>query len=121
MRIYAERGLNNILFELTERKFENKYKKFFLYSKIYIEKFFKRKDKPTGVYIDYTYGYKTKDPPMHYYRHVFPPDMPITKFEILKFANMTMEEYHSSFVEESDEEEMQIYNLRAIQINFVYT
>jgi hypothetical protein len=121
MRIFAEKGRNDILFQFTEHKFENKYKKFFQYSKTFINKFFKRKDKISGVYIDYTWGYKTKEPGITFTRHVFPPDMEITKANVLRWAFSDMEEKHNQFVEKSDPEEEQIYHLREIDINFIYT
>lgn len=121
MRIYDERGLNNVLFEFTERKFDNKYKAFFQYAKTFTKKFWKRKDKISGVYIDYIWGYKTKEPGQYYTRHPFPYDMPLTQSNILKYAFSEMEERHNVFIDESDPERQQIYYLRGVQINFVYT
>lgn len=121
MRVYTERGGNFVEFEFTAFKFENKVKNFLQYSKRFSNKFFKRKEKISGVYIDYTFGYKTKEPELYYTRHSFPPDMKITQSEILKFAISDMEAKHDIFIDQSDPERQQIYYLRSITIHFLYT
>lgn len=121
MRIFSGYGRNDVLFEFTEHKFNNKINAFLRYSKQFTKKFFKRKEKVSGVYIDYIWGYKTKEPEMYYTRHSFPVDMKITQSELLKFAISDMEEKHDIYVDKSDPDESNIYYLRGIQINFIYT
>jgi hypothetical protein len=121
MRIYRSHGTNSILFEFTEHKFNNKINSFLQYSKHFTKKFFKRKEKPSGVYYDYIWGYKTKEPETYYTRHVYPVDMRITQSEVLKYAISDMEEKHNIYVDKSDPAESNIYYLRAIEIHYIYT
>lgn len=121
MRIYSSYGTNSILFEMTERKFNNKINSFLRFSKKFTKKFFKRKEKPSGVYYDYIWGYITKEPELYYTRHVFPVDMKITLGEVIKYAVSDMEEKHNNYVNKSDPQESNIYYLRAIEIHFIYT
>jgi hypothetical protein len=86
MRIYSEHGRNDILFEFTEIKYKNKIKSFKRFAKEFTSKFFKRKAKVSGCYIDYTWGYKTKEPGISYSRILFPVDDPHTLSKILEFA-----------------------------------
>lgn len=121
MRIFKVKKQNNILFQFTERKFDNKINSFKKFAKTYTRSFFKRKDKPSGVYVNYTWGYKTKEPGIYFTRHVFPLGVPMNLNEVLKWVISDMEEKHNIFIDHSDEEEKQIYYLREIEINFVYT
>lgn len=121
MRIYAEKGQQNILFEFTERKFDNKINSFLKYSKTFTKKFFRRKNKPTGCYIIYTWGYKSKEPGIQFTTHVFPPSQNLTLTNVLKWAVSDMEVKHDNYIEKSDPEGEGIFYLRAIDINFIYT
>lgn len=120
MRIFKERGRNDIIFEFTERKFENKIKSLIFNYRKNIHKFFTRKNKPTGVYINYKWGYVTKDPPIHYSRIKLPFDMKITEGNILKDILQFSEAHHGLWQKRSDIGEVN-YALRAIQVNFIYT
>lgn len=121
MRIYAEKGHQNILFEFTERKFDNKINSFLKYSKTFTKKFFTRKNKPTGCYIRYTWGYKSKEPRIKHTTHIFNPNEKLTLNNVLKWAVSDMEVKHDYFIEKSDPEGEQIFYLRSIDINFIYT
>lgn len=120
MRIFAERGLNNVMFQFTEHKFNHKINSFLRYSKTFTQKFHKRGKKIKGAYIDYTWGYKSKGPAQYFTRHAFPVDMNPTQKNILEFAISDMEEKHNIYIDESDPEGKNIYFLRAVQINYVY-
>lgn len=120
MRIFSERGVNNVRFDFTEHKFNRKINSFLRYSKKFTNKFHKKGKKIKGVYIDYTWGYKTKEPQQYFTRHSFPVDMKPTQRNILEFALSDMEAKHDIYIDESDPEGKNIYYLRGIQINYVY-
>lgn len=121
MYILGNRGANSIYFKFTEHKFTNKIRSFLTYAQKFTQKFHKRKEKVSGVYIDYEFGYKTKEPQTYYTRIPYPPDLPHTNAEIIKFAISDMEEKHNVYVDKSDPDEKNIYYLRGIYINYIYT
>ena len=123
MRIYSNKGGNDIVFEFTEKKYENKIKSFKKFAPKFLQKFFKRKLKPSTVYFSYTKGYKTKDPPISYSRSIYPPLRPITLMNIVNFAIGDMDLEHDYVLREYDEVATgQInYYLREIVITFLYT
>lgn len=99
MRIYSTRGENNILFEFTERKFINKIRAFRKFSQIYCKKFFKRKEKITGFYVIYTWGYSTKPPYLTTSADIAPDNHPLTFKTILDFVEKGIETYHDIYIE----------------------
>ncbi|MFA5297636.1 MAG: hypothetical protein WC389_05445 [Lutibacter sp.] len=121
MRIFSDKRKNDIFFEFTEHKFENKIKSFERYAKTFTKKFFRRKDEISGCYIKYKFGYESKEPETYYTTEAFPFDLDLTQKDILKFAIEAAQVQHRHFTSKSDPDELQIYYLRGIQINFLYT
>jgi hypothetical protein len=123
MRIYSNKGGSDIVFEFTERIYENKVNKFKQYSHQFLNKFFKRKNKPTTVYYSYTWGYKTKEPSIYYTRSIYPPVKEITLSKIINFAIDDMTLRHEVITQKYDEvlEDSKKYYLREVVISFLYT
>lgn len=121
MRIYSSRGVQSTLFEFTERKFTNKINSFLKYAPKYLAKFFKRKNKPSGVYVKYCWGYKTKEPALYYTGHIYPVFDQLFLSKLIKWAVLDMENKHDIFIDHSDPEGKQIYHLRSLEVFFVYT
>jgi hypothetical protein len=124
MRIYSNRGGNDIVFEFTEKKFENKVNKFKLFAPNFLRKFFKRKDKVSNVYYSYTWGFKTKEPSIYFTRTIFPPHaLSINLKNVIQFAIDDMTLRHEVISQKYDDilDNSKLYYLREIVITFLYT
>jgi len=130
MRIFSSRGTNDIVFQFTERIFDNKVNKFIEFAPRFLAKFFKRKNKVSGIYYSYTWGFKTKEPSIFYTRGLYPPRKKITLHNIINFAEGEMKlrfetittpgnfkhKDYSEILEDTKK-----YYLREIVITFLYT
>ena len=132
MRIFSDYGRSDIVFQFTERIFENKVNKFIEFAPRFLAKFFKRKDKISGVYFSYTWGFKTKEPPIYYTRGLYPPRKKITLHSIINFVvgdmNLTytqrrkfIKDLHDNKYDEILSDFEKRYYIREIVITFLYT
>jgi hypothetical protein len=121
MRIYKEKRSDTILFEFTERKFENKISSFLFHAKKHIKKFYKRKNKVSGVYIIYTYGYLTKEPEQYTRFEAIPKDFPLIS-EVVDFTAVNIQEKYNYVLKKYDTGKGNIiFYIRSIELHFLYT
>jgi hypothetical protein len=124
MRIFHNRGTNEVSLGLTARNFDNKLNSIEKYDKrefkSILKRFHRKGEKVRSVVITYTWGYKTKEPNIYYSRVKFPFGTPITPQNLIAFATADIEEKHGYYLEkESDETNPLPYFLREVSFLFI--